>query len=215
MSTAAWLELHAVLGAARDLGFLGPGPVERHIEHGQGFVAVADAALDHEPGNWCDLGSGGGVPGLVLALSWPGSTGVLVESSQRRAGFLREALARLDLETRILVREDRAEVLGQALERRESFVLTTARGFATPAATAEIASGLVAVGGVLIVSEPPEALPNRWPAHELAKLGFAPVVRTSAQDAHFAVLRKARAAPPSVPRRVGRPTKRPRWSSST
>jgi hypothetical protein len=77
--------------------------------------------------------------------------------------------------------------------------------------TAEIAAGLVAVDGVLVVSEPPASDPSRWPAEALAGLGFGPVSEVAARGGHFAVLRKVQPAPASAPRGVGRPAKRPLW----
>jgi 16S rRNA (guanine527-N7)-methyltransferase len=89
--------------------------------------------------------------------------------------------------------------------------VVTARSFAGPAATAEIAAGLVRVGGVLVVSDPPEPDPQRWPAEKLAELGFGAAERQVASGAQFVVLQKEHGAPDDVPRGVGRPTKRPRW----
>ena len=54
----------------------------------------------------------------------------------------------------------------------------TARSFGPPAATAECAAPLLAVGGLLVVSEPPDG-PDRWPADALAALGLEPSDSTS------------------------------------
>jgi 16S rRNA (guanine527-N7)-methyltransferase len=202
--------LTAVLDAARELGLLGPGPVASHIEHARGFVACVDGS----PASFADLGTGGGVPGLVVAQAWPGATGILVESAQRRARFLREALDELGLAERITVVEARAETVAQDSQYRERFAVVTARGFGEPAVTAEIAAGLVEVGGSLVVSEPPEPEPDRWPPTELAVLGFA-AADSRAVPAQFVVIRKLRPAPTELPRGVGRPAKRPRWRRST
>ena len=210
-AAAAWPELHAVLEQARELGFLGPAPVAHHIEHARGFVDVAGQALERPLTRWCDLGSGGGAPGLVLALTWPAGRGVLVESMQRRAQFLRDAVVRLSLSDRVEVAEGRAEALAHSPGVRETFPLVTARSFATPAVTAEIGAGFVKPTGILVVSEPPSAAAERWPAEGLAHLGFGAAEYRTGRDAHFAVLRKVRSAGNDVPRAVGRPTKRPRW----
>ena len=79
--------------------------------------------------------------------------------------------------------------------------------------TAEIGAGLVAVGGTLVVSEPPVPA-DRWPEPELAELGFAGAEVVTARDAHFACLRKVRAAGNNVPRRRGRAAKRPLCTNS-
>jgi 16S rRNA (guanine527-N7)-methyltransferase len=87
----------------------------------------------------------------------------------------------------------------------------TARSFAPPAVTAEIASGLVQVGGVLIVSEPPDDDDGRWPVSGLHVLGFSPAEIVQVGNAHFAVVTKEGPVPARFPRSVGRPGKRPLW----
>ena len=54
-----------------------------------------------EPGSWIDLGSGGGLPGVVVAVvaaeHQPGWTMTLVESDRRKAAFLQHCVAELAL----------------------------------------------------------------------------------------------------------------------
>ena len=157
------------LDRARTLGFLGPGPIDAHLQHAEGFGTVVEHVLGHVPSSLADLGSGGGVPGLVLAARWPACATTLVESNHRRAAHLRTAAAELGWSGRVEVIEDRAELVARRAECRERFEVVTARSFATPAATAEIAAGLVRLGGVLVVSDPPEPDPQRWPAEKLAR----------------------------------------------
>ncbi len=204
-------ELREVLERARAAGFLGPGPVEAHIVHAEGFAVAAESALGHPPRNFADLGTGGGIPGLVLGDHWRAAQGVFVETGQRRCAWLREAVAQLDMEDRVEVVEDRAEAAGRAAAWRERFEVVTARSFAGPAVTAEIAAGLVEPGGVLVVSEPPDPDPQRWPAEQLAELGFAPAEPKEVAGAHFAVIRKIESAPDRIPRAVGKAAKRPLW----
>jgi 16S rRNA (guanine527-N7)-methyltransferase len=204
-------ELRAVLEDARSAGFLGPGPVEAHLEHAAGFAVAAEGALGREPANFVDLGTGGGVPGLWLGLRWDAARGILVESGHRRCVGLRAGLARLGLDGRIAVVEDRAETAGAPGIYRESFEVVTARSFAVPAVTAEIAAGLVQVGGVLIVSEPPERSAARWPSSGLADLGFRAAEYVQTGSGHFVVAAKLAPTPARYPRASGRPGKRPLW----
>ena len=153
----------------------------------------------------------GGVPGLALALHWASARGVFVDSGHRRSTFLSEAIERIGVGDRIDVVEGRAEALGRDESYRETFDVATARSFAGPAVTAEVAAGLVAVGGVLVVSEPPEPDVQRWPAAGLLALGFGPAYLEVHEGAHYAVLPKAAPCPEGFPRAVGRPGKRPLW----
>ena len=87
----------------------------------------------------------------------------------------------------------------------------TARSFARPAVTAEIAAGLVRVGGILVVSDPPESSRIAGRPAALGDLGFEPAVVLEVGGAHYASLRKVRPTGANVPRRVGKPGKRPLW----
>jgi 16S rRNA (guanine527-N7)-methyltransferase len=204
-------ELQRILDDARDAGFLGPGPVESHLGHAAGFGDIAEEALGQPPASVADLGTGGGVPGLVLAARWPGARCAFIESNRKRSEALRWAIVRLGFDGRAEVIEDRAEAVGREAVHRERYQLVTARSFAPSAPTAEIAAGLVAVGGLVIVSEPPEPEPDRWPAVNLRQVGLGPADIRTAAGAHFAVFSKVEPLSDEYPRRVGRPAKRPLW----
>jgi 16S rRNA (guanine527-N7)-methyltransferase len=76
-----------------------------------------------------DVGSGGGVPGIPLAIARPDATVMLVESTKKKAAFLRETAAALNLGN-VSVSEWRAEDVGQS-NSRETFDVATARAVAT------------------------------------------------------------------------------------
>lgn len=195
--------LLAQLERARTLGFLGPGPVEPHIDHAATFVqAVASTT-----GTIVDLGSGGGVPGLVLAVARPDLHLVLVDARSVRCRFLEAAVATLDVDAEVV--EGRAEVVGQDPTRRGSAQAVLARSFGPPAATAECAAPLLAIGGRLVVSEPPPPpRPERWPAGPLRALGLE--VRDRVGDSPAVqVLELTSPCPPEFPRRDGLPAHRP------
>ena len=148
-------ELVGVLERSRALGFLGPGPVEAHIDHAEGFAAAYQMLSGPgAPGRFADIGSGGGVPALALAVLWPDSEVVLIDSMVRRTSALSEFVRALGLERRCRVITDRVEAVART-SLRGSFPLVTARSFGPPAVTAECGGPLVELGGWLIVSEPP------------------------------------------------------------
>jgi 16S rRNA (guanine527-N7)-methyltransferase len=204
-------QLLEILGRAQSQGFLGPGDPREHLSHTLGFIETALGCLGGPPAQFADLGTGGGVPGLALALSWPQTEASLIESATRRCTALGEWITELGLESRVRVLEGRAEGWARVEGIRETFELVTARSFARPAVTAEIAAGLVRVGGFLVVSEPPESSPDRWPPAALERLGFEAAVPALVGGKHYASLRKARLAPETAPRAVGRPGKHPLW----
>jgi 16S rRNA (guanine527-N7)-methyltransferase len=163
--------LEAVLTDAQRIGLLGPGPVARHIEHARSFGTAV------EPPTWfADLGSGAGVPGLVLAaMVWPTSNALLVESQHRRIEHLRRSVAELAMDERVRIYAGRAEAAGRG-EWRGRMDVVVARAFGPPAVVAECGAPLLRPGGVLLVSEPPRSGPDRWPTAGLAQLGFGPAV---------------------------------------
>jgi 16S rRNA (guanine527-N7)-methyltransferase len=195
------------LERARELGFLGPGPVTGQRRHAEAFVtAIGDCSLDR----CVDLGSGGGVPGLVLALVLPSSHWVLLDAMHRRTAFLAEAVDDLGLGERVEVRTMRAEDAGRDPELRGRNSLVVARGFGPPPVTAECAAPLLRVGGLLVVSEPPEPTGDRWPDAPLRLLGFGPATYVAGPPA-FVRLPLESATGDRYPRRSGVPRKRPLW----
>ena len=194
-------------------GFLGPRPLEDQIEHARGF-ATAAAAAQQVPGPddlACDLGSGGGLPGLVLAVDvWPHSRWVLLEDMAKRAELLEEAVEELGVGDRVSVVHGRSEHVGRPGQPlRASCTLVTARSFGAPQVTAEAASPLLVPGGVLIVSEPPGSEGERWPAAGLAALGLVPAGVVRGDRAGYMVLRQEEACPAEYPRSWKRQSRHP------
>jgi 16S rRNA (guanine527-N7)-methyltransferase len=192
------------LTEAREQGFLGPGPVEAHLDHAAAFIEAWPGPGSPEVG--VDLGSGAGLPGLVLAVAWPASRWRLVEGNRRRAHGLEAAVAALGLAERVEVAAERAEQLGRRDGWRGAHDLVTARSFGAPAVVAECAAPLLRVGGNLLVSEPPGATGGRWPAEPLALLGLE-ILGVGGRSAGVMALRQAGLCPDRYPRRM--PHKRP------
>jgi 16S rRNA (guanine527-N7)-methyltransferase len=92
-----------------------------------------------------DIGSGGGLPGLPLAIVLPQCRFTLIESRRKRASFLRHAAATLAL-TNVEVAHSRAEALAP-----RQFATVLARAVAPPAELLGIATPLIAPGGRLVL----------------------------------------------------------------
>lgn len=210
------------LARSRAWGFLGDGPLEVHIAHARGFAETADAVATANtvpeakgvPGRWMDLGSGGGIPGLVLAHWWPDREAVLLDSNVRRTRFLSDVVEDQGWGDRVQVVTARAEEAGRIESLRGTFSLVVARSFGAPPVTAECAAPFLQRGGVLIVSEPPVSSQSgvsdeaRWPKQSLAVVGLEP--ETVRRDPFgYRVLRQSQECPDRFPRRVGVAAKRP------
>jgi 16S rRNA (guanine527-N7)-methyltransferase len=143
------------------------------------------------------------VPGLILALRWPTSSWVLLDSAERRCRFLERAVDALGMASRVEIAQGRAEELGRDPQLRGFFGLVTARSFAPPAVTAECAAPFLEVGGRLLVSEPPSTS-HRWP-DDVAQVGL----RVGARIGNVQVLEQRELCPERFPRRTGLPAKRP------
>jgi len=203
--------LTRALEESRARGFLGPGEIAPHIEHSRGFRAAWNEYRSSPPATLLDLGSGGGIPGVVLAEEW-GCPTVLLDSMAKRCRSLEEYLEHPDAPTNISVRCGRAEELARESDLEAKFELLVMRSFGPPAAAAECAVRYVSVGGLIIVSEPPTPdSQSRWNESGLAELGLR-VAGFVATSRHFVVIEKIGATPPLYPRENGVPGKRPLWS---
>jgi 16S rRNA (guanine527-N7)-methyltransferase len=197
------------LDEARTRGFVGPGPVDVHLDHGEAMAAAVEGDFR---GRFLDLGSGGGVPGLVLLATWGHATATLLDARRRRCSFLEGTLEDLGWAERASVACGRAEELARAPDFRGAFELVVARGFGGPATTAECAVGFLVPEGQVVVSEPPGTPdPHRWPADGLAELGLSGPELRSGGGAGVAILTATGPVGERWPRRVGVPGRRPLW----
>lgn len=202
-------QLHDVLRRSQDLGFLGPGSVEDHARHSLAFLRIIEER-DQEDLRILDLGSGGGVPGLVLALALPRAQVALLDAMQRRCRFLEEAVATLDLGASVDVWCGRAELLARDPALRGGFDVVIARSFGPPPVTAECAVGfLTPLSGALLVSEPPVRDATRWPESGLSILGLELGELRQTEGATVQVIRSTGVPDERYPRRTGVPAKRP------
>ena len=200
--------LEAVLERSRRLGFLGPGSLRVQAEHAAGFAV----AVSEPPERLLDLGSGGGVPGLVLVGMWPGCRATLLDAGERRCAFLAESVDQLGWADRVTVVRSRAEEAARRPDLRGGFDLVVARGFGPPAVTAECGAPFLDVAGRLVVSEPPGdaegAGGERWPEAGLAELGLR-AAGSWRTPFHYRCFLRECPCPERYPRRPGIPAKRP------
>lgn len=159
-----------------------------------------------------DLGSGGGFPGLVLAIARPDATVTLVESVGKKTAFLAAAADAAGLSNVRVVRE-RAESWRDGIETQAA---VTARALASLPVLAEYAAPLLKLGGALVAwkgrRDEREEAAGRGAA-EILGLDLTAVervpARPGADDRHLYVLQKVTATPAGFPRRAGVARRRP------
>ena len=97
-------------GAGIERGFLGPREVDRIWDRHIANCAVVEELIP-EGSKVFDIGSGAGLPGLVLAIVRPDITIGLIEPLMRRSEFLNEVVADLGISNQVTVIRGRAEEL--------------------------------------------------------------------------------------------------------
>jgi 16S rRNA (guanine527-N7)-methyltransferase len=183
-------------------------------------VHIADSltGLELEPvrmaGRIADLGSGAGLPGLVLAAALADARFDLIESIGRKCAFLREAIERMRLPNAGVVCE-RSEDWARG-DGREAYDAVVARSVGRLATLAELASPLLREGGVLVAWKGSRSAREEAEAARAAdRLAMEPIeIRSvqpypSSRDRHIHLLRKNGPTPNGLPRRPGMATKRP------
>jgi len=158
------------LRSAQRFGFFGSRPIEEAIQHSRQYVA----ALGTLPAGTrlIDIGSGGGLPGLVLAEAYPRIEITLLDRREKRTDFLHRAVGRLGWSHVSVIRADVDDMIA-AVETgmRRPFDVVTARGFGPPDVTLRTAHRLLSPNGRIVISEPPTE--NRWPTEILVELVVA------------------------------------------
>jgi 16S rRNA (guanine527-N7)-methyltransferase len=102
-----------------------------------------------------DLGSGGGVPAIPLKIVRPDAFVMMIESTQKKAKFLQNAILALNL-SEIAVFPNRAEAAGHHELLRESFDVAISRAVATMPWLAEWSLPLVKKGGKMLAMKGPK-----------------------------------------------------------
>ncbi len=166
-AAAAYAGILATRGVAH--GLLGPREVPRLWDRHLLNCAVVAELIEQRRGTLVDLGSGAGLPGLVLAMVLPDTAVTLLEPMERRCRFLTECVTELGL-ANVSVLRGRAEDVTIRTD------VVTARAVAPLPRLAELAMGVVRPGGMVL------AIKGRTAAEELKAAGSV-LRRIGARDA--------------------------------
>lgn len=165
-----------------------------------------------------DIGTGGGFPGLPLALRHPDVRFVLNDSVRKKVDFLDAAVTELAL-ANVRTLWARAEVMGRDDSLRGKFDVALTRAVAHLGTLVEWALPLLKVGGVLIAMKGPSGAAEQAESTlALAQVGgeideIRRLTVPGAGERVLIVVRKVRTTPPRFPREPGASKKKPLWQS--
>jgi 16S rRNA (guanine527-N7)-methyltransferase len=131
-------------GAGVERGFLGPREVDRIWDRHIANCAVVEELIP-ENTTVFDIGSGAGLPGVVLAIVRPDIQVGLIEPLMRRSQFLEEVITNLGITDRVRVMRGRAEEL-----KGQNAPVVTARAVAPLAKLLTWALPLTTKGGQIL-----------------------------------------------------------------
>ena len=152
-----------------------------------------------------DIGAGGGVPGLVMAILRPDLRVTLIESDRRKAGFLLHAAALCGCPL-VTVEARRAEEVGHDAAHRDTYDLAVSRATASAPVLCELALPLLRVGGRLVALVA-DAEADLRAASAAASACGGGVPRALAPG--ILSITKVAPTPELYPRRAGMPARRP------
>ncbi len=180
------------------------GESKPHGDHAMGFVAFSDNPENDFTGHVIDIGSGAGLPALVLAEAFPKTSWTLVERRVGRTDLLRRAVQRLGFTDRVDVRSEDVTVAARS-SLRGSGDWVTARSFGPPGDTAECAAPFLREGGCLLTSEPFDGdLETRWPQPGLERVDLSLVNQWETTVGRYARFVRGGALIEDLPRRGSR-----------
>jgi len=160
--------LEPILLEAQRVGALTKVPTSEIIEHALWF----SRAIPRTAKRIVDLGSGAGVPGLIVALDRPELEVVLVDRRSGRTDSLIRAVLALQIQTRVEVVCAEIQTLTNDSRWIRSFDAAISRGLGPVEETLVMSEKLTKEGGVVVVSEPPVETGSRWTRAQVERLGL-------------------------------------------
>lgn len=157
-----------------------------------------------------DVGSGGGAPGIPLAICMPSVAFTLLEATTKKATFLRHAATELGLDN-VQVVNDRAETAGRGeASGRERFDAVVARAVGPLDVLLELTVPFARVGGLVLAIKGEKAADEIAGARQaLHRLHATVIDSIRGPTGTLVVVEKRRPTPRAYPRAPGEPKRRP------
>ena len=190
-------------------------PAEFRIKHNADSLMCVDFPEFLEAETVIDVGTGGGFPGIPLAVYAPEKHFTLLDSLNKRLKIIDELAGELGIKNITLV-HGRAEDAARAKEHREKYDLCVSRAVSNLATLSEYCLPFIKVGGYLLAYKGPGAEEEvKEAAKALKTLGgsLVDIRETSMEeyglDHRILVIKKVRNTPKAYPRKAGTPLKEP------
>lgn len=162
-----------------------------------------------------DIGTGGGFPGIPVAIAHPTWEVTLLDATHKKITFLQTLCQILDL-PQVKTHCDRAETTGHDPNYRDQFDLALIRAVASPNVCAEYALPFLKPNGIAIL------YCGQWSTEDIPLLnqalallgGHLHTLRhtqtpLTQSQRHCLYLRKTQPTPPTYPRAIGKPMRKP------
>lgn len=163
----------------------------------------------------CDVGAGAGFPSIPLKICFPSMKVTIVDSLQKRIGFLNHLAEQLDLKN-VAFYHDRAETFAKNKEFRENFDVVTARAVARLSVLSELCIPLVKQNGEFIAMKGAQAEDELTDAENAIRIlgGEVETIHTltlpeEESERNIILINKKKKTPNKYPRKPGTPNKTP------
>lgn len=188
---------------------------EVYLKHFYDSISAAFYFDFTKPLHICDVGAGAGFPSLPIKIAFPELRVTIVDSLNKRIGFLEHLTKELGLENVQLI-HDRAETFGQNKEHRESYDVVTARAVARLSVLSELCMPLVKVGGTFIAMKGASAEEELEVGKKAISIlggklhqSFSFTLPQEDSERNLLIIYKEKATPKKYPRKPGTPNKTP------
>lgn len=158
-----------------------------------------------------DVGAGAGLPGIPLAVVRPDIRLTMLDSLNKRVGFLQSVTTELGIDAKCI--HARAEDAGRHPDKRAQYDVAVARAVAPLPVLIELTLPFLCVGGTLIAYKGPGAAQEIQDSERALELMFGEVKTLEKENSYgyrmLVVVKKLRKTPQIYPRRAGTPSKSP------
>ncbi|TKD67654.1 16S rRNA (guanine(527)-N(7))-methyltransferase RsmG [Pseudalkalibacillus hwajinpoensis] len=163
----------------------------------------------------CDVGAGAGFPSLPIKICFPHLKITIVDSLNKRIGFLEHLSSELNLEN-VSFFHDRAELFGKNKSHRESYDVVTARAVARMSVLGELCLPLVKQNGYFVALKGPNVEEELDTGKQAIKMLGGEVEKLDTltlpgekSERNIVTIKKVKTTPKKYPRKPGTPNKNP------